>query len=993
MDGARATLLVNRYRVVRPLGQGGMGSVWLAEDTKLDNRSVAIKMLPAILVSNKRAYNQLKAEALVSLKLTHPNIATVRAFEENDGNPFLVMDYIDGLTLDEYLAKKGKLTEEATYCILEPVARALDYAHAKGVVHRDVKPGNVMITWDGDPYILDFGIAREIQETMTRVTGKMSSGTLLYMSPEQLHGAAPKPAQDVYSFAALAYECLTGRPPFSRGQVEWQIINDLPDPLPDTFAMGRHIMAGLAKKPEDRLRTCLAVLDQGAVTGDELKAECPENPPPSSGSTPVMPTSGEEPETMVEEATYTPVDAGSTLSSWRERWRLPAIGGVALTVVAMVAMLFRSPSRSTDAHVATAGVPSVSSESLPGGTKPPKIDETYVEVGVLVGRVGRLERSDGMASEIDSVMDLNSRARSHYELQKWDVALRSFAEAKAAAERVLESDRQRAVAKAAARRAESAAARAEAVKAERLVPDTWNHAIETRDRAKGEFGTLRFEIAAQRYTEAEGLFVRAEEAALAEAARRKIPTLKLVAKVGGREVSGAKIRVGDREYVTPVSFGEVHKNDTFGPFSLSYTEEYRLYEGSFKAFTVDWEGAKTYVFELKEHPFPEAGTRKVITLDARTTMAFRWCPAGEFTMGSPAEEPRRKVDEKQHRVKIMKGYWMGETEVTQGQWKSLMDGADIHLQARRALNDDTLYELNGKWQTLREWWNAERDSDPDSRCGDVNDSIPIYFVNWGEAVEYCRRLTARERGAGRLETGYEYRLPTEAEWERACRAGTSTALPNGCDMEIIGLNNAPALDAISWYGGNSSSGFIGGGFRTDGWREKQYPGGIAAPRAVATRMANNWDIHDMLGNVYEWCGDWFSSSLDEESDPTGLKFGRSRVVRGGGWDSSASDNRPAARFADPPTRRTRSVGFRVALAPVFEGYPYGVEEYRPAPLPPVRTVRSPVGQPNLGPKPVAENPQYARPPNIRFCRHCRAEVPPFLRFPCMCERCWGNLLH
>ena len=187
-SGAEGALLANRYRIVRQLGAGGMGSVWLAEDTQLDNKQFAIKMLPSILVCNKRAYRQLKSEALVAMKLVHPNIVQIRAFEENNSNPFLVMDYIEGETLDDRLADRGTLSEEETIRILKPIAAALDYAHGEGVVHRDVKPANVMIRTDGHPYILDFGIAREIQETMTRVTGKFSSGTLLYMSPEQLNG-------------------------------------------------------------------------------------------------------------------------------------------------------------------------------------------------------------------------------------------------------------------------------------------------------------------------------------------------------------------------------------------------------------------------------------------------------------------------------------------------------------------------------------------------------------------------------------------------------------------------------------------------------------------------------------------------------------------------------------------------------------------------------------------------------------------------------------
>ncbi len=270
--GGENPLLAGRYRVVRQLGTGGMGSVWLAEDTLLDNKQFAIKMLPSILMSNKRAYRQLKDEALVAMRLVHPNIVQIRAFAIGGGNPFLVMDYIDGQTLDDYLAEKGRLSEEEVIKVLRPIAAALDYAHAKGVVHRDVKPGNVMIAKDGTPYILDFGIAREIQETMTRVTGKLSSGTLLYMSPEQLNGEKPTPAQDIYSFAAMAYECLKGEPPFVRGAIEDQIKNKLPEPLISTAVendgrpmvglLAAGVMAGLAKKSGERPITCTAVLKE-----------------------------------------------------------------------------------------------------------------------------------------------------------------------------------------------------------------------------------------------------------------------------------------------------------------------------------------------------------------------------------------------------------------------------------------------------------------------------------------------------------------------------------------------------------------------------------------------------------------------------------------------------------------------------------------------------------------------------------------------------------
>lgn len=278
LTGGENPLLAGRYQVVRQLGTGGMGSVWLAEDRQLDNKLFAVKMLPSILVANKRAYRQLKDEALVAMKLVHPNIVQIRAFEENNGNPFLVMDYIEGQTLDDYLAEKGTLSEEDTVKLLKPIAAALDYAHGEGVVHRDVKPANVMIRKDGRPFVLDFGIAREIQETMTRVTGKSSSGTLMYMSPEQLNGELPKKEQDIYSFAAMVYECLKGEPPFVRGQIEYQIVNNPPPPLPQGTAswLSATTMRGLAKKANERPTTCceiLGVLSCGMIVADDIKLQ------------------------------------------------------------------------------------------------------------------------------------------------------------------------------------------------------------------------------------------------------------------------------------------------------------------------------------------------------------------------------------------------------------------------------------------------------------------------------------------------------------------------------------------------------------------------------------------------------------------------------------------------------------------------------------------------------------------------------------------------
>lgn len=262
-------MLAGRYRIVRELGHGGMGSVYLAEDSKLDDRLVAIKMPSAILSQNKRAIKDLKREATTSMKLSHPSIVTLRSFEESDpasgGGVFLVMDYVDGQTLDDLLAEKEKLSEAEAAKLLTPIAEALDYAHGRGVVHRDVKPSNILIGQGGRATITDFGIARTMKDTMTRVTGRQdTSGTLPYMSPQQLMGDPPKPSQDVYSFGALLYECLCGHAPFFQGQIEAQIqgrdATDLDIVCGANGPLARQVMKALSKSPDDRPGSCLSIV-------------------------------------------------------------------------------------------------------------------------------------------------------------------------------------------------------------------------------------------------------------------------------------------------------------------------------------------------------------------------------------------------------------------------------------------------------------------------------------------------------------------------------------------------------------------------------------------------------------------------------------------------------------------------------------------------------------------------------------------------------------
>lgn len=270
--------LAGRYRVLRKLGGGGMGEVFLAEDTKLDNLKVALKMLPAVLVSSERAKMQLKAEALAQRKLVHPNIVAMRDFEDDGVAAFLVMDYVEGVSLDKILLERGRLGEAETVKILSGAAAALDFAHERKIIHRDVKPANIMVDREGRAMVLDFGISCEMRDTMTRTTGEFKSGTILYMSPEQLEGRRPAPAQDVYSLAATAYECLAGRPPFSSGKIDYQIVNTAPEKLDDGISIADAVMAGLSKDPALRPAACAALFAPRAKRETHDTAHATQNP-------------------------------------------------------------------------------------------------------------------------------------------------------------------------------------------------------------------------------------------------------------------------------------------------------------------------------------------------------------------------------------------------------------------------------------------------------------------------------------------------------------------------------------------------------------------------------------------------------------------------------------------------------------------------------------------------------------------------------------------
>jgi eukaryotic-like serine/threonine-protein kinase len=208
---ARDTMVDGRYRAVRRIGSGGMAEVWCAEDEVLGRR-VALKLMGGRFVEDPEFRERFRREAQAAAGLTHPNIVAIFDRSEWDGVPYIAMELVDGRTLKELVAERGPLPPEIAIGLTEQILRALGYAHRRGIVHRDVKPQNVILDPDGQAKVADFGIARAGNSDMTQ-TGTIV-GTVQYLSPEQAEGHPVDRRSDLYSVGVVLYELLTGRVPF-----------------------------------------------------------------------------------------------------------------------------------------------------------------------------------------------------------------------------------------------------------------------------------------------------------------------------------------------------------------------------------------------------------------------------------------------------------------------------------------------------------------------------------------------------------------------------------------------------------------------------------------------------------------------------------------------------------------------------------------------------------------------------------------------------------
>lgn len=793
---------IGKYQIVERIGAGGMADVYEAEDILL-GRVVALKVLPREFAREPERVMRFEREVRNLAALEHPNIVTVYDVGHDNGYHYYTMTLLHGGDLKQQIYEG--LSPEDSLDIIEQIADALGYGHSKGLIHRDIKPQNILFNRQGRPILTDLGIAKAIGSSTHMTRTGMIMGTPHYMSPEQGRGIPADSRSDLYSLGVVFYEMLTGCVPYEAEDTLAVVLMHINNPipmLPDSLSAFQYFIDRLmAKAPEDRFDNADQLLENIDRFRRGEKLLRPENTRAMSSRN-AYDWDGSRASLF-----------SSRAGKRRRRWFLSGILALFIFGGGYAAVQY-APAFLKD-HGILPGPAKHKAVSRPVKNPVQEPSPTEIALNAEIERLLKLAKKDRQTQRLTSpegsnayerytaVLTLDRNNKEASEGLVWIVnKYIMLADSAVSREKFDEADKYLA-------------------EAATVIPDadvivSARKRLQTARRSKAE----RERLAAER-----------EKTALEKAADEKE---KLLAAQTEKE----RLAAHKAELARSAAFEEhvaagMHalENEDKEKAILSFRSALTIYPDNIMAKS-GLEKAQAMVV------IPQHGDIFRNSLK----MTFVYIAGGTFSMGSPASESGRDADERLHKVILSRGYWLQDSEVTQGQWEAVMG------------------------------------SNP-SRFASCGADCPVESISWGDIRIFLRKINS-------FGDEVTYRLPTEAEWEYAARAGSMSKY-------CFGVMNS-TLNDYGWHDRNA--------------------GGRTHP--VMKKRPNAWGLYDMHGNVWEWCRDWYGPYPAEDvNDPTGPASGSSRVLRGGSWFSNADMCRSAVRHSLAQDNRNFYLGFRLAATP------------------------------------------------------------------------------
>jgi formylglycine-generating enzyme required for sulfatase activity len=789
--GSAVPAVIGRYQVRAKLGSGAFGTVYRSYDPQLD-REVALKVLHPDALTSPQAVERFQREARAAAKMHHSHIVPVHDAGQHGGHYFITSALIPGRTLASAIPDSGMDPRRAAQMALQ-LAEALTYAHQQGVLHRDVKPGNIMLDDQDTLYLMDFGLAgwtEPASARLTKVGGVL--GTPAYMAPEQARGDLEQvgPQSDLYSAGMVLYEMLTGRVPFE-GPVPAVVYNVIhtPPPPPSQFRPGLDprleaiCLKALAKRPEERFAGGgdMAVALQAWLQGQEPLPRQPRAiplPRPQAAipttreAWPTVGTQGNAAATSIAKTVAEPVAASAAGSGRSGRgWLLPA-GAVVLLGIGLAVLLF----------------------FLFPGKRPGTPDADRAEVRTPAEALTLLKTEDNAARNLAIVFLIRIEPVG---AEQAEIARQlALLQAKGGVPRV-----------------ENALIRWATTEQVPVLLTLWK-----------QEGAPRNEL--------RQAFVKLKDRRGADAVAGQLK------EVGERDQALAALREMGPEVAAPAL--AAHENDPDAGVSVVVRKQLK-----------EW--------SVKGEPKPSVwDTSKAGAVSSNSLgIKFAFVPRGRFWMGGESGHPGTKE------ATIPHDFFLGVYKVTQEQWQALME-ANPSYYSRTGPSKDKVKDI----------------SDEDLA------QFPVENVSSEMVQEFLDKLNDKEKVSG-----WVYRLPTEAEWEYACRGAPSSKQECSFCFYFQKPTNNLSADEANFNGeqpfGNAKKGTF-----------------LGRPTRVGSYKPNRLGLYDMHGNVGDLCDDLHEA-------------GGSRYVRGGCFCMDGVMCQTSSRgLTGHPLDRRFTVGFRLARVPV-----------------------------------------------------------------------------